>query len=93
MLQVTRRMLSLTTDGRQGAYGRPRQKVMIIAGLGHVMCHPAKSNHPRDGRTPWDGSHPQHHNYLRDGREVRDGRTRSNKDIRIDRFHYYSRCS
>ena len=60
------------------AYGRPRQKVMIIAGLGHVMCHPAKGNHPRDGRTPWDGSHPQHHNHPRDGREVRDGRTKGN---------------
>ena len=65
---------------------------MIIAGLGHVMCHPAKSNHPRDGRTPWDGNHPQHHNHPRDGREVRDGRTGSNEDIRMDGFHYYSRC-
>ena len=37
------------------AHGRPRQKVMIIAGLVHVMCHPAKSNHPRDSSMPWDG--------------------------------------
>ncbi|EMD58113.1 hypothetical protein COCSADRAFT_333778 [Bipolaris sorokiniana ND90Pr] len=61
---------------------------MIIAGLGHVMCHPAKGNHPRDGRAPWDGSHPQHHNHPRDGKEGRDGRTRSNEDIRMDGFHY-----
>ena len=33
----------MTTDGRQGAYGRPRQKVMINAGRGHVIWHLAKT--------------------------------------------------
>ncbi|EUC43510.1 hypothetical protein COCMIDRAFT_100707 [Bipolaris oryzae ATCC 44560] len=45
------------------AYRCPCQKIMIIAGLGHVVCHPAKSNLPRDSRTGsnedirMDGSH------------------------------------
>jgi hypothetical protein len=58
MLQVTRRILSLTSDEIAKGHRRPRQKVIIIAGLDHVMCHPAKSDHPRDSRTPEDSSPP-----------------------------------
>jgi hypothetical protein len=47
MLQVTKRIHSLTRDDEVGGQPHPRQKVMTIAGPGgHVMRHPAKTGHP-----------------------------------------------
>ncbi|EMD85462.1 hypothetical protein COCHEDRAFT_1119092 [Bipolaris maydis C5] len=64
---------------------------MDIAGLGHVMCHHAKTVLSVIAGPIYDSSHQKEANVLPNlppRKEDREDRTRGNEDIRMDGFHY-----
>ncbi|KAH7559028.1 hypothetical protein BM1_03965 [Bipolaris maydis] len=77
---------------RQGAYGRPRQKVMINAGRrSRDLASRQEVTSRQEGRCHNIGRCQGHLEHLKmPGHlgDVTDVRTRSNEDIRMDGFHY-----
>ena len=63
-----------------------------MAGPSHVMCHHAKTVPSVMAGPACDGSHQKWRQPSVMAGRSSDGRTGSNEDIRMDGFHYYSRC-
>jgi hypothetical protein len=89
MLQVTRRILSLSKVAGLRTNGRPRQKVMITAGR-RSRDVPSRQGWPSEMARQERMARPSQPS--RQGQDGQDGKTGSNEDIRMDGFHYYSRC-
>ena len=63
-----------------------------MAGSSHVMCHHAKTVPLVMAGPACDGSYQKWRQPSVMAGRSSDGRTGSNEDIRMDGFHYYSRC-